>query len=150
MVSTGGNDALHHLGMLTDKATSVAQVLDRLDRITTQFQSSYRRLLSRLLSIGLPSAVCTLYTPQFDDVDLNRRAATVLRLFNDVIITEASNRAIPVLDLRRVFTVPGDYVNRYEPSVKGGRKLASAVAAMALESRHRLKGGYVWNYEVNH
>jgi lysophospholipase L1-like esterase len=145
MVSIGGNDALHHLGMLSEKATSVAQVLDRLDKIVNQFQASYRRLLSKILATGLPSAVCTIYTPEFEDADLNRRALTVLRCFNDVIITEASCRSIPILDLRRVFTLPTDYVNQYEPSVKGGRKLANAIAAMALESRHHLKNGMIYS-----
>ncbi len=57
-----------------------------------------------------------------------RRAVTALGLFNDVIVRAALARGVDVLDLRSVCTEPGDYANEIEPGVRGGEKIARAIA----------------------
>jgi hypothetical protein len=49
-------------------------------------------------------------------------------LFNDVILRTAFERRLAVIDLRLVCTDPADYANQIEPSGRGGRKIAEAIA----------------------
>jgi hypothetical protein len=54
-----------------------------------------------------------------------------LSLFNDAITRAAFSRGLPLIDLRLMFSDPGDYANPIEPSARGGDKLARAIAALA-------------------
>ena len=49
-------------------------------------------------------------------------------MFNDVILRVAFEHHLPVIDLRLVCNEPADYANPIEPSGRGGRKIALAIA----------------------
>ncbi len=49
-------------------------------------------------------------------------------MFNDVILRVAFEHHLPVIDLRLVCNEPVDYANPIEPSGRGGRKIAGAIA----------------------
>lgn len=45
VVSVGGNDALHHAGLLDQAARSVAEALDRISDVREQFEQDYLRMI---------------------------------------------------------------------------------------------------------
>jgi hypothetical protein len=51
---------------------------------------------------------------------------------NDVIIRSAFEFGLPLIDLRLVCSDPRDYANAIEPSVRGGEKIAAAIASVLL------------------
>ncbi|HXG78023.1 MAG TPA: SGNH/GDSL hydrolase family protein [Methyloceanibacter sp.] len=130
IVSAGGNDALEQRGVLQEWSLSIAGALDKLSKIKSSFGKSYAAMLNAVTARGLPTAVCTIYDARYQDLELRRIAAAGLTVFNDVILREAFARALPVIDLRIMFDDDADYANDIEPSVKGGEKIARAIAAL--------------------
>jgi lysophospholipase L1-like esterase len=130
-LSVGGNDALGAVARLETPAATVLKALDVLADIQTKFRINYRSLVATLLAQNRPLLVCTVY----DAIPgLAAGLKTALALFNDVILREANERGLPVLDLRLVCTEPDDYSAKspIEPSSKGGDKIAtSLVTALA-------------------
>jgi hypothetical protein len=130
IVSAGGNDALQHEHVLREWALSVAGVLGKLAEIRSGFRKDYAAMLDAVLARGLPSAVCTIYAPRYEDPELRAIAAAGLAVFNDTILHEAFARGLPVIDLRIMFDDDTDYANDIEPSVGGGAKIARAIASL--------------------
>jgi hypothetical protein len=130
VVSVGGNNALEEKDYLEEKASSVAKVLDKLSKIESEFEASYRTMLDGVLAAKLPTAVCTIYKARYQNLDQRRIAATGLTVFNDVITREAFARGLPVIDLRLIFNDDADYANDVEPSVVGGAKIARAIVIL--------------------
>jgi hypothetical protein len=130
VVSIGGNDALQEKDLIEEKARSVAEVLDKLAKIKAAFMKDYGAMLDGVLARKLPVAVCTIYEARYDDPTTRQIAATGLSVFNDVILREAFARGLPVIDLRLMFDDDADYANDIEPSVKGGAKIARAIATL--------------------
>jgi hypothetical protein len=56
-----------------------------------------------------------------------------LPFFNDCSMREAFLRGLPLIDLRLICNEDGDFANPIEPSVQGGAKIATAVAAVAVQ-----------------
>jgi lysophospholipase L1-like esterase len=133
VVSAGGNDALHHAGLLDEKVSSVAEALDRLSTVREAFAQDYRTMLDDVTARGLPVAVCTIYDPRFPDAKHRRRASLGLTVFNDCITREAAARGLALIDLRLILTADSDLANPIEPSVSGGAKIANAIAAFAAD-----------------
>ncbi len=139
IVSAGGNNALDNINILGESAGSTAEVLNRLADVREQFEVVYRAMLRSILSHELPTAVCTIYYPNFRDNDLQRIASAALIVFNDVIIREAVLAGVPLIDLRLVCDEARDYANDIEPSPAGGAKISNAI--MKLVSEHRFEHG---------
>ncbi len=130
VISTGGNDALGHLGVLDEPVTSVAQALARFAAIQDQFEQTYRRMLDAVLAYGLVTAVCTIYNGNFPDPRYQRLATIGAALFDDVVVRVAVAHGLPVLELRLICTDPADYANPIEPSARGGDRIAHAIATL--------------------
>ena len=133
IVSAGGNDALHHMPVLDETANSMAAALERLADIAASFRQDYKAMLEVVLAQGLPAAVCTIYDPRFPNYRLQRLAVTALSLFNSVILREATQAGIPVIDLRLVCDDDRDYANPIEPSAQGGDKIAAVIARLVSD-----------------
>jgi hypothetical protein len=106
----------------------------------TRFERDYGAMLEGVLERGLATAVCTIYDARFSDPLRRRLAATGLTIFNDCITREAFSRALPLIDLRLICNEDEDFANPIEPSVRGGLKIAAAIAALAAEhdfAQHR-------------
>jgi len=58
---------------------------------------------------------------------------TALSVFNDRITRAAFARNLPVIDLRLICDQDEDYANPIEPSVRGGDKIAAAIAGLVTE-----------------
>jgi hypothetical protein len=143
VVSAGGNDALGYSDLLERRATSSPQVLGWLADAAAGFEKAYRRMLDALLARRLPLTLCTIYNGNLGP-PVHRLAATALAVFDDVILRLATQRSLPVIELRLVCTEPSDYANPIEPSVQGGAKIARAVARALTSSEAQARGARVF------
>jgi hypothetical protein len=132
VVSVGGNDALGHAGVLEAKAKSVAEAVDRLATVREQFGRAYEAMLDWVLEHRLPTAVCTIYDSRIPE-PRKRLVVTALCLLNDCITRAAFARDLPLIDLRLVCDQDEDYANPIEPSVRGGEKIAAAIAGLMTQ-----------------
>jgi hypothetical protein len=127
VLSCGGNDALGHAGLLEERASSVAECLDKLARAAAEFERDYRGAVAAVAARRLPAVLCTIYYPRFADADVQRLAVTALSVFNDCITRAAFAAGLPLIDLRLTCDDARDYANPIEPSARGGDKIARAV-----------------------
>jgi hypothetical protein len=130
VLSAGGNDALMHSDVLTERAASMADALDRLRAIAAYFEREYAAMLEAVAGAGLPIAVCTIYNPRYPEPVRQRLAVQALAVPNDVILRQAFARGLPVLDLRLICDRDEDYANPIEPSSLGGAKIADAIVRL--------------------
>jgi hypothetical protein len=128
VISVGGNDALGHMDLLERRARSSAEVLGWFAEARAAFEQRYARMLDAAGRTGIPTTLCTIYNGNLG-IDLARTAATALSMFNDVIYRQASHHGLPVIELRDVCNDAADYANPIEPSDRGGRKIAAAIAS---------------------
>ncbi len=131
VLSVGGNDALVCIPQLEKPVSSVKQGLVLLTKIKAEFQVRYQRLICTLLTLDKPLLVCTIY----DQVPgLPAELVMALGMFNDVILREAIQNRLPVLDLRVICNEIQDYsvVSPIEPSSSGGAKLVERMVSALL------------------
>ncbi|MBW2410835.1 MAG: SGNH/GDSL hydrolase family protein [Deltaproteobacteria bacterium] len=131
VVSCGGNDALWHMPVLSERAHSVAEVLDRFYGIRSDFRQKYRRMLEKVIATKRDITVCTIY----DCIpDLEPRAHAALSMFNEVILREAIAARVTIIDLRLVCSEKTDYseLSPIEPSRMGGDKIAKVLGDLLL------------------
>jgi GDSL-like Lipase/Acylhydrolase family len=141
VVSVGGNNALQQQGILAKRTASVGEALGLLAEMQTAFQREYECMLDLLVAPRKPLLLCTIYDHPSVSAwtmhpDAARIVAAALSLYNDVILREAAERHLPVLDLRQVCNAAQDYSRKspIEPSAIGGAKIARAIARIV--SRH--------------
>jgi hypothetical protein len=127
VVSCGGNDVLGLVGAMQTPVQSVLGAAELLASWQAGFRHAYRHMLDVVLSRNTPLAVATIYDG-VPGMAAGLRAA--LAPFNDVIVREAVQRGLPLLDLRLTCSEPGDYasVSPIEPSAQGGAKIAATIA----------------------
>lgn len=126
-VAVGGNDALGNSDLLDTPVRSTAEALRLFDIRAAAFRRAYRDALERIAARRLPTAVCTIYEGDFD-AEQARLVRVGLAVFNDVILRVALELNLTIVELRLVCTDRADYFNVIEPSGRGGRKIAAAVA----------------------
>jgi hypothetical protein len=148
IVSVGGNDGLSRADVLQRPARSIGDAVGQLATLRAEFCQNYRRMLSALLALRQPLALCTVYDPRFPDPLTQRLTTTALNIFNDCILREAIAHGLPVLDLRLVCTEAEDYANEIEPGVPGGRKIAAGI--LSLVQNHDFSCGRTVVYIYRH
>jgi hypothetical protein len=113
IVSSGGNDALH-ASMLLEQS---GRLLEMLADARKEFRLNHRRLLQALKKTAKPTVICTIYD---SILHLGREKKAALSIFNDIIISEASQVEFPVIDLRPLCNEESDYsaLSPIEPSFK--------------------------------
>ena len=129
VISCGGNDALGYSGILNEPANSVADVLQRFTSVRKEFRNNYKSMLAHVMSFKKSTAVCTIY----DSIPgLESIATTALAIFNEVILREAFETKIPIIDLRLTFTDSADYseISSIEPSAIGGEKITQGICRL--------------------
>lgn len=127
IVSVGGNNALQAAGIFEQPVKVAAEAFLAIARIRRQFDAEYRTMLQAVLRQGKPTAVCTIYDPNFANEAQQQMGICGLAVFNDCITRAAAEHGLPVLDLRVLFTGPDDYSNSIEPSSAGGAKLVGEI-----------------------
>jgi hypothetical protein len=130
VLSVGGNDALMQVTVLGERAGTVGEALLRLHHIANDFAIDYVPMLSRIVALGLPTIVCTIYNGNFPELPQRRMTTTALMVFNDVIIRAAWAHRARILDLRTVCDTPSCYANEIEPSAIGSEKIAEAIVSL--------------------
>ncbi|ACA18159.1 conserved hypothetical protein [Methylobacterium sp. 4-46] len=130
VVSAGGNDALRASALLVRPAGSVAEAVGALADARDGFRAQYRAMLDAVLARGTPTCLCTIYDPRYADPAYRRVASAALAVLNDVVTREAWARDLPLIDLRVLCDEDADFANPIEPSVRGGEKIAAAIAAL--------------------
>ena len=135
VLSIGGNNALMQMPVLQRPVLSIAQAMEALADVATDFETEYRAALAACLDADLPVVVCTIYNGYFDDRPFQRIASATLTLFNDAIIRVASEHALPMIDLRAVCAQPEDYANQIEPSAVGGEKIARVIVSLVATTQ---------------
>jgi lysophospholipase L1-like esterase len=138
IISAGGNDAGRQEGVLGEPARSVADALARIAAIREGFAREYGAMLDQVSGRGLPLAVCTIYDPRFPDPVWRQVTVVALAAFNDIITREAFARSLPLVDLRLVCNRDEDFASPTGPSVRGGGKIAAAIAQW-VTARDRLR-----------
>ncbi len=126
VLSVGGNDLLGIISMLSEPVGSMFEALDLLQGHVAEFAAAYERFLDRVLALGRPVTVCTVYNGNFGPEE-GPRLAVALAPFDDVILRAALRRGLPAIELREVCNEPGDFYNPIEPSDRAGRKIAQAI-----------------------
>jgi hypothetical protein len=126
ILSIGGNDALHRINVLSQKAGNVLNAFAVFHDVIEEFRPKYASCVAGVLRLGRPLTLCTIYNGNFDAAE-TRGIQTAVALFNDVIQRTANRLGLAVLELRDVCTKPEDYYNPIEPSSAGGRKIAKAI-----------------------
>ena len=127
VVSAGGNDALGESSILSEPVGTIGEALNVVHEIRSRFCGSYRAMLNALSAVGKPTAVCTVY----DSIPgLSPAERSALASFNEIILREAFQAALPVIDLRLICDRESDYshVSPIEPSAVGGAKIARVIA----------------------
>lgn len=127
VVAVGGNDALGNFDLLSFRASSSSEVLGVFATRLAVFENDYRRAIRQLASMGHPITICTIYNGALP-ADQARLARIGLMMFNDIILRTAFDEHLDVLELRGICTEADDFANPIEPSGKGGRKIALAIA----------------------
>ena len=143
LVSVGGNDALRESGLLHEVRRPAGAVFKALAEVQQSFRHNYRAMLRAVLSVGRPTAVCTVY----DAVPgLVAEAVTLLSVFNDVIVREAARERLAVLDLRLICDEPRDYslVSPIEPSEQGGMKIVERIVHLLAVHDFRRRESIVY------
>jgi hypothetical protein len=126
-ISVGGNNAIMNADLLGLKVDSSAEIFDTLSNRVNDFENQYSDMMKTVLQKKLPTAVCTIYYPNFPEAFMQKISVAALSAFNDVIIRQAVLAGVPILDLRLVCNHADDYANEIEPSNKGGKKIASKI-----------------------
>ena len=130
MVSIGGNDALQNSDLLSSSSTSTAHTLRLFAERLERFEGAYRRAIGAVRALRRHITVCTVYNGNLD-VSQARIATVALTTFNDAILRVAFELKLDVVELRLVCTEAADYANPIEPSGRGGKKIAQAIAKAA-------------------
>jgi hypothetical protein len=139
-ISAGGNDAGRREGVLGEPARSVAEGLARIAAVREGFARDYGAMLDAVLRRGLPTAVCTIYDPRFDEPGRRRVAVVALAALNDAITRAAFARGLALIDLRLVCGRDEDFAGPTGPSVRGGAKIAAAIAGWATGAADPARG----------
>ena len=130
VLSVGGNDALGHLDLFDRRARNGAEPLGWFADAASGFLDRYRAMLKRIATEKEEAqrvAICTIYTGNLGP-ETQRAATAGIAIFNDAIARAARAYGWPIIELRDLFTDAADYANPIEPSVRGGAKLARAIA----------------------
>ena len=127
-LSCAGNDLLGYnaSGLLSAQADTVSGALETIYKVREHFRKSYKTMLNAAQQQFESLTICTVY----DAVpNLSNAERVALGIFNEVILHEASERKLPVIDLRTLCIQAEDYaeVSPIEPSKQGAEKIAQAI-----------------------
>jgi len=138
-ISCGGNDLLGYnaTGLMEIEASSIGEALNSLYKVRESFRKDYQNMLDTIQRRFANPVICTIY----DCIpDLTPTEKVALGIFNEVILHEASRRAIEVLDLRIICNEKQDYSPKspIEPSRQGAAKIAAAIFKKCNDKQERL------------
>jgi hypothetical protein len=143
IVSSGGNDALQNIDLLSMPVGSIAEALSMFAARLEIFEYQYRQAITNVTALGRYTAICTVYNGALDKT-VAPAARMGLTLFNDVILRTAVDLGLDAIELRSICVDAADYVNAIEPSAAGGLKIARALAHALGASPASMRASRVW------
>ena len=123
IISSGGNDILHHAALLEQPCGTMAAAMAMLGNARSLFEPMHRSLVETAALLAPPVALCTIY-----DANMGPHITTAMSIFNDAITRNVHRVGLDLIDLRMICDEATDYANPIEPSMAGGAKIASAIA----------------------
>ncbi len=127
VISMGENDLIDRVSYVDYAVHSVMESMIILGNLSDQFRKQYYSALQDILNLGLPTIVCTVYSPRLEDLMMQTVSVTALQTFNDCIFQEVTSEGLPLIDLRSVCSEDSDFANPLEASVIGGQKIAESI-----------------------
>ena len=142
-ISIGGNDGYNRMDVFDESANTIGDAMEPLYEMRNEFEIDYNKMLKNVLSYGVPTTLCSIYYPRYEELGLGRMreyfggktnrvpihkmAMVGLSIYNDIITKEAFQAGLPLIDLRVLCNDDKDFANPIEPSVIGGKKIAGAI-----------------------
>jgi lysophospholipase L1-like esterase len=130
VLSIGGNDVTRHIGILSRHASGSAEVLDELLSVGDDFGRRYEKVARTVAARASRTVLCTIYEVPLEPPPLARLARAPLAVLNDRIIRTGARLGLDVLELRSVCTAPKHFVKQIEPSARGAKRIAAAIAGV--------------------
>jgi hypothetical protein len=127
VVSIGGSDLVDQIVYVDAPANTMMESMIILSALSDQFRKQYHDTLQDILKRGLPTIICTMYNPRFDDDTMVAVLGTALQAFNDCIFQEVSKAGLPLIELRSICDSEEDFANSIELSAIGGQKVAGSI-----------------------
>src|SRR5262249_59060928 len=121
--------------LLPETVRTIEDAVTRLASIRWGFEQAYGAMLDLVLGRRLRTALATIYEPHFAEPAMRAAVQGALPLFNDVITRLAFQHGLSLVDLRLVCGDREDFTSDIEPSARGSRKIAAALAQLLLEHR---------------
>ena len=142
-ISIGGNDGIDRMDVFDQGVKTIGDAMSPLYKMRQKFENIYNNMLMHVLSYGVPTALCSIYYPRYEELGLGRMreyfggktnrvpihkmAMVGLSIYNDIITKEAFQAGLPLIDLRVLCNNDKDFANPIEPSAIGGKKIAGAI-----------------------
>lgn len=127
LISIEGNRAIEESGMLRTQPESYAQAMVMLSIAADEYEKQVERLIQVAKASRMPTVVCNMFPPHFEDPLHQRAAATALAVFNDRLIRRVFAARLPLVDLSLVCTDGEDYADALRLSKQGLRKASNVV-----------------------
>lgn len=127
VVSMGGNNLVDQLSYADAPASTTTESMIILSALSEQFRALYNESLQNILKLGLPTIVCNMHNPPFENDTILTVAVTALQVFNDCIYQEAVQAGVPLIELRSICNDKEDLANTIALSAIGGKKLAETI-----------------------
>ena len=145
VISIEGNRAIQSSGLLASAPASYEEGLSRLSYAADEFEREVRALIAAARTVALPTVICIMFPPHYEEPVHQRAAATALAIFNDRIIHRAADAQMGMVDLRAACTEPGDYANETQLSGNGLRKAAGLIWRALQEASAHGQGARIYS-----
>ena len=142
-ISIGGNDGYNRMDVFDESANTIGDAMGPLYEMRNEFEIDYNKMLKNVLSYGVPTTLCSIYYPRYEEsvhqamrkylggktntTSIHKMAMVGLSIYNDIITKEAFQAGLPLIDLRVLCNDDKDFANPIEPSAIGGKKIAGAI-----------------------
>lgn len=127
MISIEGNRAIEESGLLDKRPETYEEALLLLSMAADEYEQQSERLIQVAKASRLPTVVCNMYPPNYEDPTRQRAMVTALAVFNDRLIRRVFAARLPLVDLSLVCTDQEDYADSIRLSKLGLRKASNVV-----------------------
>lgn len=127
MISIEGNRAIEDSGLLDNRPETYQQALLLLSLAADEYERQIEMLIQVAKASRLPTVVCNMYPPNYEDPERQRAVCTALAVFNDRLVRRVFAARLPLVDLSLVCTEGEDYADAIRLSKRGLRKASNVV-----------------------
>ncbi len=129
MIGIEGNRAIEESGLLDKRPETYEDALLLLSMAADEYEKQAEMLIQVAKASRLPTVVCNMYPPNYEDPTRQRAMVTALAVFNDRLIRRVFAAKLPLVDLSLVCTDETDYADATRLSKQGLRKASNVVVS---------------------